>query len=108
MLSLGKYALVIVVPQTSSPSSGSISPAIIWNNTVFAFSLSAKNAILSFAFTVNDTLSNNFTPSTVLEIFLTCKISFPGSLSGLKSMYGYFLFDGFISSNSIFSRVFFL
>ena len=107
-MSLGKYELVIVVPHTISPSSGSTSPAIIWNNNVFAFSLSASNAILSPCFTVNETLSNNFSPFTVLVIFLTCKISFPGSLSGLKSTYGYFLFDGFISSNSIFSRDFFL
>ena len=53
-------------------------------------------------------LSNNFIPSIVLETFFTCNISFPGSLSGLKSIYGYFLFDGFISSSCIFSNVFFL
>ena len=108
MLSFGKYDFVIVVPHTSSPLSGSISPAIIWNSIVFAISLSAKNAILSSCFTVNDTLSSTFTPSNVLLMFFTCRISFPGSLSGLKSTYGYFLFDGFISSSSIFSSVFFL
>ena len=98
-MSLGKYDFVIVVPQISSPSSGSSSPSIIWNNTVFANSLSAKKAILFPSFTVNVTLSKTFTPSTVLLIFFTCKISLPGSLSGLKSTYGYFLFDGFISSS---------
>ena len=41
-------------------------------------------------------------------MFFTCKISFPASLSDLKSIYGYFLFEGLISSNSIFSRDFFL
>ena len=70
--------------------------------------MSAKNAILSPCFTVNDTLSSIFTPSTVFDMFLTCRISFPGSLSGLKSTYGYFLFDGLISSSSIFSNDFFL
>ena len=60
------------------------------------------------AFTVKDTLSNTFSPSIVLLIFLTVRISFPGSLSALKSIYGYLLFDGFISSNSIFSNDFFL
>ena len=99
---------MIVCPQIISPSSGSSSPSIIWNNTVFANSLSAKNAILSFDFTVNDTLFNIFSPFIVLEIFFTCNISFPGSLSGLKSTYGYFLLDGLISSNFIFSSVFFL
>ena len=74
----------------------------------FAFSLSAKNAILLSCFTVNDMLFNSFTPSTVFDMFFTCSISFPGSLSGLKSTYGYFLFDGFISSSCIFSSVFFL
>jgi len=76
---------VIVCPQIISPSSGSNSPSIIWNNTVFAFSLSAKNAILSFDFTVNEMLSKIFSPFIVFEIFFTCNISFPGSLSGLKS-----------------------
>ena len=78
--------MVIVVPHISSPESGSISPAIIWNKTVLAFSLSAKNAILSFCFTVKEILSKSFSPLIVLEIFLTCNISFPGSLSGLKSI----------------------
>ena len=77
---------MIVVPQINSPSSGSISPAIIWKRTVFASSLSDKNAILSSLFTVNETLSNNFSPFIVLLIFFTSKISFPGSLSGLKSI----------------------
>ena len=36
------------------------------------------------------------------------EITYGGSLSGLKSIYGYFLFEGFISSNSIFSNDFFL
>ena len=108
MLSLGKYVWEIVCPQIISPLSGSISPSIIWNKTVFASSLSAKNAILSSGFTVNVILSNIFSPLIVLDIFLTCNISFPGSLSGLKSTYGYFLFEGLISSNWIFSKVFFL
>ena len=77
---------MIVVPHTSSPSSGSISPAIIWNKTVFAISLSDKRAILSSLFTVNVTLSNIFSPFIVFEIFLTSRISFPCSLSGLKSI----------------------
>ena len=41
-------------------------------------------------------------------MFSTFKISFPGILSGLKSIYGYLLFDGTISSNCIFSKDFFL
>ena len=102
-MSFGKYELVIVVPQINSPESGSSSPLIILKSSVFAISLSAKKAILSPGFTLNDILSSIFTPSIVLEMFFTCKISFPGSLSGLKSIYGYFLLDGFISSNSIFS-----
>ena len=53
-------------------------------------------------------MSKTFFPSIVLVIFLSDKISFPGSLSGLKSIYGYFLLDGFISSSSIFSNDFFL
>ena len=57
---------------------------------------------------MNEILFNIFSPFIVLEMFFTCKISFPGSLSGLKSIYGYLLFDGIISSNSIFSNDFFL
>ena len=100
--------MVIVVPQFISPASGSNSPAIIWNNTVFAFSLSARNAILSPGFTVNEILFNIFSPSIVFDMFFTSSISFPGSLSTLKSTYGYLRFDGFISSSSIFSNDFFL
>ena len=49
--------------------------------------------------TLNDTLFNTFSPSTVFEIFSTESISFPDSLSGLKSINGYLLVEGLISSN---------
>ena len=93
---------------TSSLVKNSGFEAAICIQISFASSLSASTAILSSAFTVKLILFNTFTPSTVLERFFTTNISFPTSLSGLKSMYGYFLLDGFISSNSIFSNDFFL
>ena len=61
---------------------------------------------MSSCFTVNDMLFSIFSPFIVFDIFFTCNISFPASLSGLKSIYGYFLLDGFISSSSIFSNDF--
>ena len=57
---------------------------------------------------MKEILSNTFSPLIVFEIFLTSNTSLPCSLSGLKSTYGYFLFEGLISSSSIFSKDFFL
>lgn len=50
-------------------------------------------------------MSLNF-PST--DKWCTSKQSFPISLSGLKSINGYFLDDGLISSKVILSSIFFL
>ena len=83
-------------------------PVIILKRVVVASSLEPTNAILSSWFTINDTLSSTLTPSIVLEIPSTVSTSLPISLAGLKSIYGYFLLDGLISSNSIFSRALFL
>ena len=74
------------------------------NNVVVASSLEPTNAILSSLFTINDILSRTLTPSIVLEIPSTVSTSLPISLDGLKSIYGYFLLDGLISSSSIFSN----
>ena len=74
-------------------------PVIILKRVVVASSLEPTNAILSSWFTINDTLSSTLTPSIVLEIPSTVSTSLPISLAGLKSIYGYFLLDGLISSN---------
>ena len=74
------------------------------NNVVVASSLEPTNAILSSLFTINDILSRTLTPSIVLDIPSTVSTSLPISLDGLKSIYGYFLLDGLISSSSIFSN----
>ena len=83
-------------------------PVIILKSVVVASSLEPTNAILSSWLTINDTLSSTLTPSIVLEIPSTVSTSLPISLAGLKSIYGYFLLDGLISSNSIFSSALFL
>jgi len=66
------------------------------------------NAILSPFKTVKLILLSILFPSIVLHNLFTDSISFPAGFSILKSIYGYFLDDGTISSNSIFSSIFFL
>lgn len=80
-MSLGKYAVVIVIPHLNSPESGSISPFIILNKVVIAISFPTK-AILSSLFTLKLTLSKTLTPSIVLDNPSTTNISLPTSLSG--------------------------
>ena len=53
-------------------------------------------------------LFKTISPFISLETPSTCKTSLPGSFSNLKSTYGYFLDEGFISSNTILSNNFFL
>ncbi|MNP00064.1 hypothetical protein D3C76_918480 [compost metagenome] len=100
--------MVVVIPHVTVPSSGSNSPISILNNVVSGKPSFATNAILSPFVTVKETLFKTFSPSIVLDILLTVTTSLPISLLGLKSIYGYFLVDGFISSKLIFSNNFFL
>ena len=77
-----------VCPHFTLPSSGSHSPVRILNRAVWAFSLSPTKAILSPWPTMKDTLSNSFTPSTVLDTSVTNKMSLPTSRSGVKPTQG--------------------
>ena len=83
-----------MTPHLYVPSSGSISPAKILSNVVLAISLSPIKIALSLGFIVNETLSNTFSPSIVLDRFSTVNKSFPISRSGVNLTYGYLLEDG--------------
>src|SRR5699024_7066714 len=73
---------------------------------VVEISLRDTKATLSFGRIMNDTLSNTFTPSIVLERFSTVSTSLPISRSGSNPTNGYLRLEGRMSSNSIFSNVF--
>ena len=78
----------VVTPHLKLPSSGLISPIRIWNSVVMASSLSEINAILSPRRTMKDTLSNTFSPSMVLEMPRTSRISLPASRSCWNATHG--------------------
>ena len=77
-------------------------------SVVFASSFGPTRATLSSLPRVKEILSRTFTPSMVFVSPSTERTSFPISRAGRKSIYGYFLLDGRISSSSIFSNARFL
>ena len=107
-MSIGKYERDVETPHFIVPSSGSSSSASILKSIVIACSDSPMKATLSVRLRVKETLLRSFTPSTVLDMPLTLRTSFPSSLSILKPMKGYFLDDAGISSTVSLSRSFLL
>ena len=87
-MSTGKYEVEVETPHLNVPSSGCSSSMRILNSMVIACSLSPMNATLSVRPRVKLTLFSSFTPSTVLEMPLTCNTSLPSSRSMSKPMNG--------------------
>ena len=106
--STGKYALVMVVPHSNLPASGTVISLIASKKCVTADGSLLMKAIFSFLLTLKVTLSKRVLPSTVFFKFSTFKIWFPTSLSGWKMIPGYLRFEGSISSIVNFSKAFFL
>ena len=107
-MSIGKYERDVETPHLMLPSSGSSSSASILKSIVMVCSDSPMKATLSVRLRVKETLFRSFTPSTVLDMPLTLRTSFPSSLSILKPMKGYFLDEAGISSTVSLSRSFLL
>ena len=96
-----------------------VTPILLFLNPVQALQQNLKQCCCSYCirsdkchlvipFRTNDILSKIFTPSTVFVSPSTVRTSFPISREGLKSINGYLLEDGRISSSSIFSSALFL
>ena len=98
----------MVTPHRKVPSSGSISPARIWNRVVFARELLPTKASLSPFLTIRSRSLKTCTPSTVLPSPFTSRMMSPHGRSGLNTTYGYLRDDTGMSSMVSFSRSFFL
>ena len=105
-LSNGKYAEVIVCPQTYVPTSAFLLPLIISKKAVIARVSLDKKIILSPLFALNSTSLNSTLPSMVALSPLTSSILSPALRSGLKIIPGYLRVDACMSSTFSFSSIF--